>query len=226
MTVTATLARALVLLCFCVFVCSAGETDGDIYDSKVTAEGSRSCPPVVRHGAKVGLRFLEHGRKWVAGWPTNALTTAPCPGLFFSGSRKWRCSGEVFRIYGRRSGVIRVGDKVGFYYVRGRKWLGCDRHRCYIHPCPGRPSWRYGFQNRRKWRQCRGEVYRIAVRGKRIGQPVQERDPVMLMLASRYGRYLSAIRGYMNKMSCPGRFPPPTYKYDSCNGEVFEIKLL
>jgi hypothetical protein len=133
----------------------------------------------------------------------------------------------VFRIYGQRTGVIKVGDKVGFYYVRGRKWLGCDRHRCYIHPCPGRsPHWYHGFQNRRRWKPCFGEVYRIAVRGKRIGQPVQERDPVMLMLASRYGRYLSAHKGYMNKESCPGHFPPPISKYDTCYGEVFEIKLL
>ena len=75
----------------------------------------------------------------MAGWPTNTLTTAPCPGLFFSRSKYGHCAGEVFRIYGQRSGVIRVGDKVGLILLcKGEKMDVTAIAATYTH-VPGDP---------------------------------------------------------------------------------------
>ena len=112
--------------------------------------------PKITQGAYVGLRYVWKGRSWLAGWPTRHVGTATCPGVYFSGNKARHCWGEVFKIFRQRKGPIKVGDKVALYYPHNGRWFGCSRHYCGVHTCPGRPTYAYGFQNRRKWRRCWG----------------------------------------------------------------------
>ena len=138
-------------------------------------QGSLCRHPGITQGAYVGLRYVWLGRSWLAGWPTNHVQKATCPGVYFSGNKPKHCGGEIFQIFGQRRGSIKVGDKVALYYSGGRKWLvyncnACNSHYCGIYPCPGTPTYNHGFQDHSRWRCCWGEVFKIAVMNKKKGR--------------------------------------------------------
>ena len=211
--------------------CFAEELTDNVSEEYSLVQGSdqdahtQGYQPKITQGAYVGLRYVWKGRSWLAGWPTRHVGTATCPGVYFSGNKVRHCWGEVFKIFRQRRGPIKVGDKVALYYPHNGRWFGCPRHYCGVHTCPGRPTYAYGFQNRRKWRQCWGEVFKIAVMNKRRGEVVQHKDPVMLYYP-RKRRYVGANSKYIKPQSCPGGFPPATSRWEPCWGEVFEIHLL
>ena len=174
----------------------------------------------VRSGQQVAIK-MPYRNHWL-GCAGHTCSAAGCPGRFFSTSKS-RCWGEKFTIYSKhaRGRPIKVGDQVGLYFNRHKKWFGCPHHRCCKYPCPGRPSYHYGFQHPSYWHRCAGEVFTIYAMGKCNGQTINHKDAIML----RYkNKWVSLWAGKADKRTCPGYLvPPPTNKYDQCAGEAFEI---
>ena len=78
------------------------------------------------------------------------------------------CTGAIFRIYrASGKGAVRSGDLVGIYYTR-TSWLSCVGRNtdCGKSKCPGSPTSQDGFENRDKWYECPGNVFRIYAKGK------------------------------------------------------------
>ena len=208
--------------------CLAEDSTGNVVQSNVHAEHEEvylDASPAINQGDRVGLRYVWLGRSWLAGWPAKHVQKATCPGVYFSGSKTKHCHGEIFQIFGQQRGPIKVGDKVALYYPAGKKWLGCNGPHCLLAPCPGRPTYECGFQDLWRWHGCWGEVFKIAVMNKKIGEVVQHKDPVMLYYLHK-SRYVGGNNRYIVTAPCPGPFPPPASKWEPCWGEVFEIHLL
>lgn len=147
---------------------------------------------------------------------------AGCPERFFSKPNS-ECWGEVFRIYSEASKgePLAVGERVGLYYEREKKWVGCSQKpHCGKYSCPGQPTHAHGFSDAGKWEQCGGEIFTIYAYGKAEGDVIYNHDAVML----RFGnQYLSLWNGLSHMSSCPGNPPPHYRKYDQCAGETFVI---
>lgn len=145
----------------------------------------------------------------------------PCPERFFSRPNSV-CAAEVFNIYSQRAHgqPIKVGDKVGLYYPKDGKWFGCWQRCCGKYPCPGRPTYAYGFQHPLKWHHCGGETFQIFAYGKNNGEAIAHKDAIMLCYGAKW---VSVRRGTSDKSTCPGHAPPNIRKYDQCTGEAFEI---
>ena len=182
--------------------------------------------PAVRSGKVVGLKYpyLNQWLSCAGRW----CDRRPCPERFFSKPNS-QCWGEVFYIHSQKAydQPIKVGDKIGLYYPRESKWFGCEGRHCGKYSCPGRPSYAYGFQDAKRWRECWGEVFTIYAYGKKNAEYLTYKDAVMLYY-NRERRWVSVWGGKTDKRTCPGNtWPPPsTRKYDQCAGEAFEIYLL
>ncbi len=96
-----------------------------------------------------------------------------------------KCVGQVFEIYRRKGpGFVKVGDQVGLYYPRNKNWIGCAGQPCGQAGCPGQPTNKFGFHTKCKWNSCQGEVFRIFVKGKKMGATVNSDDDVALYYPS------------------------------------------
>lgn len=191
-------------------------------------EGRFTCPlslhlsPLytVRSGQQVAIKMTLRNH-WF-GCRGHWCSAQSCPARFFTTSKS-RCWGEVFTIYSRhaRGRPIKVGDQVGLYFNRQRKWFGCSHRYCGKYTCPGNPSHHYGFQHPTKWRHCGGEIFKIYAMGKCNGHTISHKDAIMLRIGSKW---VSMAAGTMDKRTCPGHYqPPPNSKFDQCPGEAFEI---
>ena len=137
------------------------------------------------------------------------------------------CWGEVFQIY-RASGpgTVRVGDLVGLYYPReGGRWLGCSpNNRCAKATCPGYPTAQFGFANQEKWYQCWGEVFKIYVKGKGLGEVVNSDDIVAFYYLNQQNWVAQGYDTETVKLPCLGTTRPPAYStYDGCAYEIFRM---
>ena len=134
------------------------------------------------------------------------------------------CFGEVFKIY-RASGPgqVHVGDLVGLYYLRERKWLGCRGVNCTKDTCPGQPTTAHGFASEDHWYRCCGEVFRIYATGKSDGTIINDRDDIMLYYLQEQ-LWVAQDDGDTQKSPCAGTTrPPPLSKFDECLLETFMI---
>ena len=186
-----------------------------------------SCSPIfppfnfaVKSGQLVGLKYT-YSNQWL-GCAGRWCGRAGCPERFFSKPNSV-CWGEVFRIYSEASKgePLAVGERVGLYYPREKKWMGCWQNpHCGKYPCPGHPTHAFGFSSAIKWKHCGGEIFTIYAYGKAEGDIILNKDAIML----RFGnKWVSVWGGLTDKRTCPGNPPPGIRKYDQCGGEVFEI---
>ena len=178
----------------------------------------------VYSGAKVGIRYPFLGRYWLGCAPRHKCVTASCPELAFTG--KARCYGEIFRIYKKQgSGIIRIGDEVGLYYVSTAQWLSAWDSDGGVSSCPGLPSSYYGMNTPPG--RCRGENFKVYAYGKSEGQALEDKDTIRLYYPHGGNEWFSLWGGTAHKATCVGATcPPPDSGYDSCRGEVFEIRKL
>ena len=155
----------------------------------------------------------------------NPCRRATCPRLYLEGADWNNCWGEVFRIF-RFSGPgrVRAGEVVAIYYPRETgRWFGCAGINCGKATCPGTPTLAYGMQNRDKWFQCWGEVFKIYARGRPLGATIYSHDDIMLFYLQQR-KWVGLVGAYTDKRTCPGTVrPPPPSRYDVCWGEVFEL---
>ena len=146
--------------------------------------------------------------------------------------KDWKkCTGEVFQIYRQRGkGAVRVGDVIGLHFPREHgRWFSLAGGKGHKHPCPGKPKFSTGFENKYKWFKCWGEVFKIFARGydgkvKPHGAVIRERDVIMLCFirAKKWVGFFNVA----DLRKCPGTsLPPPAHKYDGCWGEVAELWL-
>ena len=85
--------------------CLAQDLTGNVVQSNYQDEQEQvHVSPAITQGDPVGLRYVWLGRSWLAGWPTNHVQKATCPGVYFSGSKTKHCGGEIFQIFGQRRG--------------------------------------------------------------------------------------------------------------------------
>ena len=136
------------------------------------------------------------------------------------------CQGEVFKIHREKGrGKVKVGDTIAISYSREiGKWFSCAGRLCGKATCPGHScNSRSGFSSPHKWNQCGGEVFKMYARGKRVGASIYSRDHVILYYVS--GRdWVGLVGRHPDHRGCPGKhLPPPSQKYDSCWGEVFDV---
>lgn len=179
---------------------------------------------VITHGSTVALQVLYMKMNYFSCRGT-FCNKQSCGNLYMEGADWKNCYGEVFEINRRAgSGVVKVGEDIALYYPREPgKWLGCAGKRCGKATCPGRHSCTSGFASPSKWNQCWGEVFKIYVRGKRIGAPVRSNDHIMLYFP-RHRNWIGVPSAYADHRTCPGRsLPPPANLYDRCWGEIFEL---
>lgn len=140
--------------------------------------------------------------------------------------RDWHnCWGEVFRIYrALGGGHVRVGDPVGLYFPKQRRWFGCWGNPCGKATCPGSPTHARGFASLVQWFHCAGEVFLIYANGKRQGQVIRSGDDIMLYyVRGRNWVSFDHGHGYARKRRCPGGIPPHPSKFDICTYEVMKI---
>ena len=136
---------------------------------------------------------------------------------------KHGCHGEIFYIYNEFGGYVKSGDRVGLYYPREKLWFGCPHgNYCNKKPCPGKPNYKTGFENRAKWDQCWGEVFKIYAVRRHVGEPIQEYDSIMLYYV-REKKWVSLAGGRTDKRPCPGTPPPSDNKFEACWGEAFQL---
>ena len=173
----------------------------------------------------MGIKYPYVGQCWLGCWDRHKCVTASCPGLTFQ-AEKAHCYGEIFRIYKRRgSGTIRIGDEVGLYYIHTKQWLSAWDNDGGVSSCPGAPSPTLGM-NTYSWR-CGGEIFRVYALGKSVGEALEDKDTIMLNYKYEFNKWFSLWDGTAHKATCPGAaYPPPASKYESCEGEVFEIRKL
>ena len=173
----------------------------------------------------MGIKYLQKGGHWLGCANKHRCAPASCPGLTFPAERA-HCYGEIFQIYKRKgSGIIRIGDDIGLYYIHGRDWMSCWVSVCGRSPCPGAPSPTLGI-NTYIW-QCGAEVFKVYAQGKSVGEPLEDKDTIFLNYKPGYNKWFSLSGGFGRKAPCPGpACPPPTSKYEICTGEVFEIRKL
>lgn len=182
-----------------------------------------ACLLTVKSGQQVALKMTARNL-WL-GCDQYWCAIDTCPEWYFS-RPKSQCPGNTFVIYSQRARgrAIKVGDKVGLYYPKEKKWFGCPGNLCGKSSCPGKPTYAHGFENDAKWKRCYCQVFTIYAYGKNHGETVYPKDAIMLHY--RNGYYASLWRGKADKNPCPGRAPPPKRKYDHCRGEVFEIFMI
>lgn len=138
-----------------------------------------------------------------------------------------KCTENVFRIYhSNGKGAIRVGDYVAFYFPVANKWFSMYQNVGHLQfQCPGNPHEIYGFHREDSWQHCGAEIFRIHSAGKHDGQIIKDRDPITLYFPDE-DEYLRLDTTNPSISTCPGNdFPPTPPAYDTCIGEVFEIRL-
>ena len=188
-------------------------------DVQITLDSSSNA---VTQGAIIALQPLYQKLNWL-GCAGNHCGKAGCPRLFMEGKDWDSCWGEVFQIY-RQSGpgTVKVGDVVGIYYPRGRKWFGGGTRKA---GCPGNPTMQHGFASAKHWGACWGEVYQIYARGKRIGESIESHDAIAIYYIHAK-RWVGLVGQNSGLSTCPGKTrPPPPDRYEICWGESFEIWL-
>ena len=122
-------------------------------------------------------------------------------------------------------GVIRVGDYVALYFPTAKKWFSMYRNQGHLQiQCPGLPNKIYGFHREDSWQYCGSEVFRIYAEGKKNTDIIEDGDTITLYYPCGK-QYLKLGAGTPILNSCPGGPPPRATAYDSCVGEVFEIRL-
>ena len=129
----------------------------------------------------------------------------------------------MFQIYKVHPGIIRVGDIVGVYYPYERgNWLSCSGgSQCSKSGCPGIPSIAHGFAAADKWQQCAGEVFKIYVLGKQIGDEVTSGD--LMSLYYIQDKLWPNGGDKVEKNPCLKSAPPNPELYDHCSHEAFTI---
>jgi hypothetical protein len=179
----------------------------------------------ITSGTKVGIKHLEQGGHWLGCKPVHKCNSNSCPGLTFP-AEKAHCEGEIFSIYKKQgSGIIRIGDEVGLYYIHTREWVSLWDNDGGVVDCPGLPSPTLGMNTLPG--QCLGEVFRVYAHGKAVGEPLEDKDTIMLNYKAGGEQWFSLWKGTSRKDDCPGAaLPPPTSRYETCPGEVFEIRKL
>ena len=174
----------------------------------------------------MGIKYL-HAGKWLGCSHKHGhfCYNSGCPGLTFP-AEKAHCFGEIFRIYKRRgSGLIRVGDEVGIYYIHTGKWVSAWDRDGGLSGCPKLPSHRRGMNV--PLGRCKGELFKVYALGKSKGMPLEDKDTILLNYPHGFNEWYSLWNGRSRKSSCPGAaYPPPESKYESCRGETFEIREL
>ena len=184
---------------------------------------------IIWQGDTIAIQFYAYKRSYM-GCPGTPCGKSTCPGMFITKDAWKKCWGEVFQIY-RNRGIrtkgpgyaLKVGDTVGIYYPRGKKWFSCVGRFCTATAtCPGKPTDMYGFNSQALWKRCWGEVFEIYARGKKRGSYISPNDTIMLYYP-RDKKYLSLSAKHPSKHPCPGPPPPSLDKYNRCWGEVLEI---
>ena len=175
----------------------------------------------ISHGDTIALQTFKRDR-WLScsGFHCGSHS---CPGVIFATGDWSRCWGEVFQIYRADGpGQIKVGDLVGIYYPREEgRWLGCAWHLCGKATCPGHPTTEHGFNSENDWLRCWGEVFKLYVNDKQIGDVINYGDNIMLYYVNG-NNWVSEGPIGTAKRSCPGTSLPPGHdKFDYCSHEVF-----
>lgn len=86
---------------------------------------------------------------------------------------------------------------------RKEKWFGCRDRLCGKHPCPGKPTRTYGFENAANWKKCGGEIFTIYAQGKNKGDPIDHKDALRLFYNSEL-TWVLLWQGLADKNCCPG----------------------
>jgi hypothetical protein len=70
-------------------------------------------------------------------------------------------------------------------------------------------------------------VFKVYAQGKSVGGALEDKDTIRLYYPHGGNEWFSLWGGTAHKATCPGAaYPPPASKYESCEGEVFEIRKL
>jgi hypothetical protein len=183
---------------------------------------SEACCGRIYSGNKVGLRYPYQTVYWLSCYHQVRCERSNCPGVLFSTGQA-HCSGEIFRMYKRRgSGTIRIGDEVGLYYLGSKTWMSAWDNDGGVSKCPGEPSIDFGMNTVPG--KCKGEVFRVYAVGKSLGEPLNNKDYIMLHYPHGGNQWISLNGGTMRKITCPGSsYPPPESKYQACAAEVFQV---
>ena len=181
-------------------------------------------PAAVVHGDTVAFQPVYNKLYWL-GCPSKKCDRKTCPRLYMEGNDWYNCWGEVFQIFRKEGpGVVYVGDTVGIFYPREKKWLSLAGGVGHKASCPGYINKYYGFYSYDKWEKCWGEVFEIYARGKAQGAIINEHDHITLYY-KRKNLWVGLVNDHpVDLRTCPGKArPPPDDKYDRCWGEVFEL---